>query len=136
METMISQRSGGDLKAANMQAKIEVCEAKTRMIADTMAGMDDKIQMITEKMEKIEINNAKRMLVMSGFEADRKKYIARQQIVDFMNTEVRVDIDLEEFYYVGQGEPRDVVLIMATVNQKKNVFRNKDNIKHLRKQSR
>ena len=39
--------------------------------------------------------------MLSGFEADTKKYIARRQILKFLREEVKVDVILEDFFYIG-----------------------------------
>ena len=105
------------------------------MEADAMAGMNDKINTLTEKMEQQDINNAKKMIVLSGFDAHQKKYIARKQLDDFFYEQIKVEVNIEEFYYIGRSTLRDIVIILGLISEKKAIFKNISNIKHLRNAS-
>ena len=117
---------------ASLSAKVDVCETKTRWITDAMAGVNNKVSELTGRMEKQEANQAKRMAVLTGLEVHQKKYLARRQIEDFLIEQVQVEVEIEDFYYIGKTEYKDIVITFATVNQKRSIFRNLDNIKHLR----
>ena len=106
--------------------KIEVGEAKNRMLTDAVCGMNDKMNTLTEKIEAPEVNQAKRMVVLAGFDAHQKKYIARKQLYDFMTDQVQIDVEIEEFYYIGKATPKDIVITLASANQKRCIFQNLD----------
>ena len=71
-------------------------------------------------------------MILSGFEAHQKKYIARRQIEAFIYEEVKAEAEIEEFYYIGRNEPKDIVLTLTSINHKRNIYRCVENIKHLR----
>ena len=58
---------------ASVRARVQVCEAKERMMVDTMAGMADTIKELKEKMEAIEMASVKKTLIISGLEVDEKE---------------------------------------------------------------
>ena len=111
--------------------KIEVLSAKNRMMCDVLASMSDSIQTINEKLDMTDNNSAKRMVILSGFEASKKKKYAYQQLMTFLRKEVKVDAQIEDFYYIGKAEPRDIVLQLLSMQHKREIFQNKDNTKYL-----
>ena len=56
-----------ELKSAKLNMEIEVYKSKEQMIVDTMANMKDQITELSDKLEQIDITNAKRTVILSGF---------------------------------------------------------------------
>ena len=110
-----------------LTSQVNVCEARERMMIDTMAGIAEKIKELQEKLEIQDINLNKRAIILSGFEADEKKKIARMQLEDFLQNKVQVEVVIEEFYYIGSSSPREIVLILLSANHKRHIFQNKNN---------
>ena len=120
------------MKTATMQAKIDVNEAKHRMVADTLAGMTDKIDTIIDRLDLMDISENKRTIILSGFETNQKKYNARRQLTEFFDDKVGVEVQIEEFYYIGRQKPRDIVVQFLSIQTKREVLRACSQIKHLR----
>ena len=114
-----------------MQKKIHVCEFKERTMLETMSRMNSTIQELKDKNEILEINNAKRMLILTSLDVHEKRKIARQQINAFIQEEVQADVSIEDFYTIGSKHPKDLVLIFQNASDKHKVLQNKQNIKDL-----
>ena len=120
-----------DLVINQMQLKITQCEYKERTMIEIMSRMQDTIDELQAKNEMFERNNAKKMLILSGMYTAKKRKHARMQITSFLKDEMRCDVALEDFYYVGSAVPRDIVLIFATLSDKHLVLQGKSLIKDL-----
>ena len=116
---------------SHMRQQLSMCEFRERTMLDVMEKMQSVIKELQDKNEIYEMNNAKRMLVLSGFNADKKRKIARKQILAFMKEQMDAEVNIEDFYYIGTGSPRDIVLIFPSANDKHRVLQQKQQIKNL-----
>ena len=114
----------------SMSSRINILEAKERMLIDTVAGMADKITELQEKLEIQDINSAKRTLIMTGFEGSQKPYVLKRQLSEFFHEEMCITVDVEDVYRIGASDPREIVVVLLSANQKKAVFQNIKLIKH------
>ena len=86
------------VQQATVKARLDVCEARERMMIDTMAGMADSIRALQERAEQAESTNAKRMLIISGLEViENNKKHAREQLEHFFADKFDMQIMIEEF---------------------------------------
>ena len=127
----------GDEKATKkqlltMSSEVGVCQARERMMIDTMAGMAGQIQELQEKLEIQEMNMNKRTVILSGFEAASKKVDARLQLEDFMDQQLGIQVVIEDFYYIGNGEPREIVISLLSTTHKHMVMKHKSKLKDLK----
>ena len=79
----------------------------------------------------IDKNAAKKMVVLSGMYASQKRGIARQQLNKFFEDVMGVQIRIEDHYMIGNNLPKDIVIICATITEKKQIFQHIESIKHL-----
>ena len=105
-------------KQLNISYQMVSIEAKQRMMIDAMAHSSDLMKETQEKMEIQENNTAKRMFVLSGLETERKRNKARQQINHFIVDCLNLTVGIEDFYYIGGKKPRDIVVVLATNNER------------------
>ena len=127
-----AQKDIMERKCSMLEARISVCETKERMMTNTMASFSDKIKELQDKLELNDINVAKKMFVLSGFEASSKKYICRQQLEAFLHNEMGTSGEIDDFYFVGSGveKPKDIVITMQSIQKKKEIFRNVSKVKN------
>ena len=116
----------------SMKARLQVCEARERMMVDTMSYMTGTIKELTDKIELMEINNAKKSVILSGLETNEKKSDCRKDIEFFLLNKMNTDIRIEDCYHIGQNTPRDVVIVLNSVADKRLIFQNIDTIKNLK----
>ena len=114
-----------------MERKLRVGEAKERMIIGTMSRMQDLIGELQRKNENVEAQNAKKMVILSGFEGSQKKHVFVQQLHEFIQDEIGVKTKIEDVFFIGQGQPREVVIQFNSVTDKRDLFQNKHRIKNL-----
>ena len=88
-----------------LTSRINVQEAKERMLIGTMSTMADKIKELQEKIEYQDRQNARRMFVLTGFEGSEKKYICRKQVKWFIQDVMDIEANVEDIFWIGKATP-------------------------------
>ena len=127
-ETTPNNQSESDY--AMLTSQVRILEAKERLMVDTMAGMSERINELQHRIDNFDINTAKKMVILSGFEGSQKRTVLRRQLENFFEEEMRMTLIPEDFYFIGSSTPRDIVLILATISQKKMIFKNIELVKN------
>ena len=104
-------------RVLELERKLQIAEAKERMMVDTMARMSDLITELQMKNEKYDIEKAKRMAILSGFEGSSKKGICIKQIQDFISAEVGLNLSIDDIFYIG--EAKEIVIIFSSIEHKR-----------------
>ena len=116
-----------------LQAKVEVCQLKERMMIGTMSNMRDQMKDIQEKLENIEIANNKRMVILSGLIIEgTKKAECRRGVEMFISDMVGQTVEVDDVYYIGNASPRDIVITLQNMSDKRHIFQNVDHIKNMK----
>ena len=113
-----------DTTVMEIHKKLLECEFKERTMAQSITRLSDMVSELQEKNEILEANNAKKMLILSGLETDEKRKNARLQILSFLHDTVDAQVNVEDFYYIGNSTPRDIVLLFASISDKHEVKKN------------
>ena len=102
-----------------------------KFLAENGVRCKDIIQELQDRIDRLEINNAKRMVTISGFYCSDKKKIYIQQLYDFFQKELGVKVYIEEAYKSGSSSPPSLIVTLQSVKEKKSIFQNISNIKDL-----
>ena len=127
----------GRNKIADIERAIEshdegmtICENKMKNISFNEQVLIGAIQRLNKRLEdtqekvlKLENNNAKRMAVLSGLYVDEDKKIARLQLDSFIKEELEVEVQIDDFYYIGAELPKNIVLTFQSLEDKRILFR-------------
>ena len=105
-----------------LMQRLTICEAKERMMTDTIAGMEDRIRELQNKLEVQDINASKRMVVLANFEGSSKKKILKRQLYAFFEKEMKINIVIEDLYRIGNSNPQDIVIVLLSANHKRDIF--------------
>ena len=117
------------MKVNQMAGELRICEAKERILIDTISGMADKITELQTKIEVQEVNKAKRMFIISGLTTSTKNHIRKQQVKNFLYECVTDQIEVEDTFVIGGYKGTEIVVTVATVSQKDAVFQQKSKLK-------
>ena len=132
MEELIEQKTTPiSATQTSMTFELVTVQAKQRMMIDTMAHSADLIRETQDRVDNIDNNTAKRMVIISGLETARKRSVSRQQINNFITDCLELNVGIEDYYYIGNGEPRDIVVTLATNQQRHQMLQNGKKLKNL-----
>ena len=108
---------------------VEVGKAKHKMLAGTVSRMSQTIIELQNKLEIQEINAGKRSVILSGFEGSTKIKECKSQLHSFFEEVLGIEVTIEDLYFIGSQEPRDIVIIFLSSNHKRLIFQNIEKMK-------
>ena len=118
-----------ELQCLQLKNQVGICESKERIMINTMAGMSNRIKEIENKLENIEMDKGKKMLVIANLEVSEKRKVCRSQLYSFFTDQMGVEVRIEDFYFIGQNQPRDVVVCFQSSEDKHAVLQNVTKVK-------
>ena len=74
----------------------------------------------------------KRLWYYPGFEGSNKKGILRRQLQSFFSTQLGIQVTMEDIYWIGNKQPKDIVINLLSISEKKLIFQNVSKLKMLR----
>ena len=106
---------------------------REEVIYKHVSRLSQKLDETIERLERMEINNSKRMMSVSGFYADQDKKKAKKQLSKFFNDEMHINPYIEDLYFVGGSDrlPPNIIITFETVREKQLVYKNIEKIKNL-----
>ena len=133
------------VEAAETAVKAEVRKIKTiehevaywRLKSDTLTDVCNRMavemaDMLT-RIENLELNNSKSMLLLSGLliEGEGKKQ-GIEFLNDFLQYHLGSPVNIDDFFNIGDAQLRQTVLIFQSIEEKRQVLRNKKKLKNFR----
>ena len=108
---------------------------RTEVLTEVCDRFQTQITDLEHRMENMEINSAKKMIIMTGFRAnnlENKKDLS-EELTDFFKVVLRVRVDIEEIFTLGSNYPRPIVMSFQNMQQKRAVMKNKTSLKNINK---
>ena len=110
---------------------IERLKLKSRALKSSVQKMYDENNDMRSRIQKLELNNNKKMAVLTGLYTKGKKKEVIQDIELFLETEVGVTIALDDYFEIGSLQPKSKVLIFQSLRDKMLVMRHKNRLKNI-----
>ena len=117
-----------------MQAEIAMWKIKAETLAEVCDRMNTEIADITTRVESIELNSSRKKLILTGVDIpDPKDKQASITALDkFLTESLGVMIHIDDYFQIGDGSPRPVVLIFSCLEDKRLALSCKANLKEVR----
>ena len=108
-------------------------ELQNKVHQGSISRLNEVVGELQKKIENLEIQNSRRMVVISGFYASEKKKTCRRQLENFFEQEMGIDVTVEDCYLMKQaiGQP-NVVVTLQNYAEKREIFKNIYKIKDLK----
>ena len=114
-----------------MKNEVDSLKRRNHLLCGQVSRMTQTIGDLQEKIEKIEINAGKRMVVLSGFYGHKKKYVCLKQLDDFFEKQMKIDVFVEDVFPMGDFNPPNLVITFQSMEDKRLLFRHIERIKKL-----
>ena len=118
-----------DEKMKQMMAEISTLKKRNRFLNGHLCRTTSELQEVKYRVEQLESNAAKRMLIITGMHTSDKKAEYMQQVDNFFTS--RVNVRVEDAFLMGNMTPRNIVVTFQSIYDKKEIFRNMDKFKDL-----
>ena len=128
------EKAGQILDGDNIRnkAKWKSQNFKEDVLIDTVGRLCKKVDENQQRIEQIEINNAKKMMLVTGMYLEQgNKKNARKQLTDFFNDEMGIQPVIDDFFFTGSSSPPNVVITFQSAGDKHMVYQNIASIKNL-----
>ena len=95
--------------------------------------MSVEIGDLTTRIENIELNSSKKMVIMTGYTVVyQKKADVLQELNEFLDHAMGLQICVDDYFLLGAVSPKPVVLVLQTMEDKRTILRNKQQLSELR----
>ena len=116
--------------------EVKTTKIKNRALHSAVQTMWQEIEDMTARLKKIEINNSKKSIVISGLYTGDEKFEAIGQVQDFIELWFNFKPEIDDLYWIGQNTPRTKVVILQSMIDKAYIMENKAKLKEARNEDR
>ena len=115
----------------DMSQELMDCKVKNQILVNTVTRMSDIITEMNQRITNLELNNMKRSIMVMGFHLSRRKQDCIAALVDFMYTEMEIQPNIQEIFFLSTSGTSPLVMTMETMEDKIEVFKNSHKIRDL-----
>ena len=117
-------------KNKKLASEVDFWKLKTETLTDVCNRMQVEMDDVTTRIENLELNNAKRMVIISGLSISGSKFRMSQVLTGFFDLQLGIQVNIDDCFTVGSGERnKPVVVVFQSCEEKRLVMR----CKHLLK---
>ena len=112
-----------------LRDELETYKATTKILLGSMERTNLCMTEMKQKLDRMDLNASKRMLMLTGFYASDKKETRFKQLYNFFHVDMGTDVVIEDVFAIGEVEPKQLVITFDSVTSKKEIFRNIGKVK-------
>ena len=133
LEKKVNELSNKD-EVDRLCQKIEGMEIQSKAIKGATIHLEERSKEMEERLRKIELNNHKKMVILTGLYTDEEeeKDNIRDQIEQFIQQELMIEVEIEDFFELGFNQPTPKVLILNSLREKQRLMNHKQLLKGLK----
>ena len=126
-QVMTSHSESEEIK--KMKEELTLYKQKTEILTQVCERFHVQVNDLTQKIENIELNNARKALIITGLSiASTKKNDMIQEVADFLEQTIDVQVQIDDIYTIGLHPPKPIVLSLPTFQQKQVILNNKSKL--------
>ena len=120
-----------DEKVRDMEADLAFYKMKSESLMEVCNRMSMEINDLATRMDNLEVSASKKMLLVTGLRLfqSAKKRDTLSFLNDFICANLGLQVTVDDFFTLGTWEPKPVVLIMQTIEDKRQILYNKKLLK-------
>ena len=114
-----------------LEKQLKHQQALNKIQCGTIQRQSDLIEEITQRLDNMEMNVNKKMITLTSLPIrdmkDKDREIA--QIVTFFDENLGIEPDIEDYFFIGSGDPPTLVITLANLCEKRYIMNNKAELK-------
>ena len=114
-----------DEEIKSLKTDLQEVRTKNKLLNDVMQFNLGVMEDMASRMDSIELSNARRAAILTGLNTSVKKEEMRQQIASFLDSELKIQPNIDDVYQLGNRDPKPVIIIFNTAEDKRIVFQRK-----------
>ena len=121
-------------KISKLQSEVAFWKIKSETMSEVCNRLFTEMGDLTSRVENIEFNNTKKKLIITGLPLvqDSKKRETLQFLNDFLNTNLGIQITVDDYFTLGNNTPKPIVIILQSIEDKRLVLDYKSYLKGYR----
>ena len=114
----------------SVHLEVQALKKRNRFLNGHLSRVTQEMRELQSRIEMMEINNAKRMLILTGHPITKKKGDGIRDLECFFDSKMSIQPAIEDFFFMNAADQSNVVITFQTVYDKKLVFQNMDKLKN------
>ena len=115
-------------KLNKVTAELKHCQLKNEILSDICNSMHGELADLTQKLENLEINSTKRMVIMSGRQLQSsKKDDGIEELETFFKNKLDIEVMIDDYFFLGQS----IVIELQCMADKRAVMSSKHLLNNL-----
>ena len=135
LELAINQKEERDVPEATSVKPKAQPDVKVKATTSAIQRMWDETSEIKGRLAKLELNNSKKTVTITGLDVSSDKEYGRREIDCFLHNTLGVNLKIEDYYEIGSSTPKTKVVIFHSLRDKLRVMRFKSKLKGFKNES-
>ena len=116
-----------------LNVKVELLESKAtnNMLSGMLSHLSQIVSDVEGRVDKIELNNMRKSIVLFGLETTLNKNDCRKELVSFFKEEMSCEPNISDFFFLRRDTTSPMVIMFENLQEKSKVFNNLGRIKGL-----
>ena len=120
-----------DSQIKGLQEKMNVKTKTDKVLQSAVINLSRKVEQMDGRIKELEKQSVKNCIVLSGFEGDKDKEVCIEQIEDFFENQLEVMAEIGDISFIGDRNPKPIVISLKTIQDKRRVLENKKKLKDI-----
>ena len=113
-----------------LKEEVHQQKVKTQLLGDLLQQSHHIQHDLCKRLDTVELNSARKSAILTGLDFSKQKKERIQQILAFFRDTLEVDARIEDSYFLGDADPRPVVIIFETYADKQYIWQFKHHLKN------
>ena len=115
----------------NVTVQLEDQKIKNKVLSNAIVHLSDETHELRQRIINLEMGSMRKSLVMSGMYTSRKKSDCIAALLDFFNTEMGIQPDIQDIFFLNSESTNPLVLTLSSIEEKINIMQNTPKLKGL-----
>ena len=116
---------------STLQKDLRHFKFRNRTLTNVVQSMSVEMADLRQRLENVEVSTCRNAITLSGMYLNGKKWEDAARLEQFIQTNVGVNVAIEDFFRMGANEPKLTVIYLQNAQQKRDVLHFKSYLKDI-----
>ena len=123
------------VKIDSNEKQVQLWKKRSETLSDICNRMSFQMKDLDQRLENLELNNSKKMVIVSGLEEVDKDYMI-EFLEEFILMSLDLKVTVDDYFMIGTQNPRQIVITLQSTQEKKKILKAKALLKHVKDRGR
>ena len=129
VKSLVDQEQTNSRAISLLQDELHRQQEHNKVMSGTIQRMAQIMGEMDRKIIELERHKMKDSLILTGFPYIKDRQERQDQLLDFLKDTMKVNVKVQDTYYVGDGENKPLIMVFKSVQNRNEVFYNKTKLK-------